>query len=116
MALPKAPRRFRIGIGGKRQDAFGLASAASAKGAKYESQGQVRAKRARRPWITYPKRGRGLKGRHRNLEVFRPFQGSRRYLIWLPGATRSLRFALAPGSHIARLRRLPTFNILGALK
>jgi len=48
----------------------------SAKGAEYNSQGQARAKRARRPWITL---GKGIEPRRDDIiaAVLRPFRARR---------------------------------------
>jgi len=85
----------------------------SANGAKYNSQGQARAKRARRPWLRTQKRRRGLKGRN----SIPPFQGWARFNFclsrgdalracpWLLYFAPLALFALAPGYYIPRLRR-----------
>jgi hypothetical protein len=69
----------------------------SAKGAKYNSQGQVPTWSGRRPWIDTKNRGAALKGRN----TISALQASVPFLCDLPGATCSLRFALAPGYYIA---------------
>jgi len=60
---------------------------------------------ARRPWLQTQHneiRPEGPKYAH----SISPFQGWRvKFFISLPGATRSLRCALAPGCHMLRLRR-----------
>jgi len=45
-----------------------------AEGAKYDSQGQARAKRARRPWSNITKYAWGLKGRNNDRRIT-PFSG-----------------------------------------
>jgi hypothetical protein len=74
----------------------------SAAGAVDGSQGQVRAQRARCPWITDKKRASPGGATDTLARFCRP---SRRPVLLfsnVPGATR---FALAPGYHLPRLRR-----------
>jgi hypothetical protein len=74
----------------------------SAKGAQYESQGQARSEASASPPDQYPNRGNAaLKGRNTVVHIS-AFQASTLLLLSQPGATRSLRFALAPGFHIPR--------------
>ena len=79
----------------------GYESGPSAKGAEYNSQGQVPTLSGRRPWIDIKKCDAALKGRN-TVAYISAFQASALLLLFNPGATR---FALAPGFCISRLRR-----------
>ena len=59
----------------------------SAEGAEYDSQGQARATRARRPWLSTPKTGQGLKGRN----SITPFQGWTRFFNFVYQGRRASR-------------------------
>ena len=77
----------------------------SAKGAKYESQGQVPTLSGRRPWtIDKQTCRRALKGRDYG-GVYFGLSGLAPFWTGNQGRRAPLRFALAPGSHITRLWR-----------
>jgi hypothetical protein len=99
--VPKRRRRGRWAGVPKRRRRGRWAGVLSAAGAVDGSQGQVRAQRARCPWITDKKRASPGGATDTLARFCRP---SRPVLLFsnVPGATR---FALTPGYHLPRLRR-----------
>jgi hypothetical protein len=99
--VPKRRRRARWAGVPKRRRRGRWAGVLSAAGAAYGSQGQVRAQRARCPWITNKKRASPAGATVTLARFCRP---SRPVFLFsnVPGATR---FALTPGYLLPRLRR-----------
>jgi len=86
---------------------------------KYDSQGQARSEsEARRPWLIYIKRRRGLKGRHSRRRIYALFRAERLFWFRYQGDVLAS-LALVSGYHTARrwrfLVRLTTRRQIDAI-